>query len=130
EQHWASLFNHVQDTKDDWCQKDESIFFESYKYKLEGNTWYDTYRCHDVPVLHWLVSMGYKSLATNVSTPISGSLLTDQGLPPRERTPLEESTTWFLNVWNGNKTILDMFQNMCCYNVVTLFPEGYEQHLS
>ncbi|MFM7987730.1 MAG: hypothetical protein ACKPKO_51305, partial [Candidatus Fonsibacter sp.] len=69
-------FNNLKDTNDDLCQNVESVFLTSFKVKLEGNTWYDTCRCHDVHVFHWLVSLGYKSLVTDMSTPISGILFT------------------------------------------------------
>ncbi|MFM7984746.1 MAG: hypothetical protein ACKPKO_36025, partial [Candidatus Fonsibacter sp.] len=81
----GKLFSKFKDTRYDLCQNDESIFLRSFKDKFEGNAWYDAYRCHDVHVLHWLVSFGYKSLVTDMSTPVSGSSLTYT----RERMPLE-----------------------------------------
>ena len=62
--------------------------------------------------------------------PILGSLLTGQGLPPRERTPLEGTRSWFLNIWTCKKTRLEMFGELGYYNVVMLFPERSAQHLT
>ncbi|MFM7979480.1 MAG: hypothetical protein ACKPKO_09210, partial [Candidatus Fonsibacter sp.] len=49
---------------------------------------------------------------------------------PRERMPLEQSITWFFNIWTGNKTMLDMYMDIDCHNVVMLFPDRSEYHLS
>ena len=80
--------------------------------------------------LHWLVNLGHKCLMTDMEVPFKGSLLTYQGLPPRGRMSLEEPSSWFLNMWTGKKTLLEMFGELGCYNVVMLFPERSEQHLT
>ena len=81
----GQLCSNVKDTKDDLCQNDESIFLRSFKANIGSNTVYDTCTCHGVNTIHWLVSVGYKSLVTDMSLPISGNLVAYQGLPPRER---------------------------------------------
>jgi hypothetical protein len=65
-----------------------------------------------------------------MSSPTKGSLLCDQGLPPRERMSLEEACKWFDLIWSGQKTILDLFTDCGCTNVVMLFPERSEFHLT
>ena len=77
-----------------------------------------------------MVNQGYKCLVTDTCAPVKGSLLTGQGLPPRECMPLEDARTWFLNIWAGNHTILDMFVELGCHNVVMLLPERSEHHLT
>ena len=106
------------------------IVWQAFKDKLEYNTWYDRCRCHDVHVLHWLVYQGYECLVTKMCAPIKGSLLADEGLPRRERVSQEDAKTWFLIIWAGNGTILDMFVELGCHNVVMLFPERSEHHLT
>ena len=105
------------------------IVWQACKDKLEHNTWYDPCRCHNVHALHWLVNQGYKFLVTDMCAPIKGSLLADQGLPPRERMSLKDAKTWFLNNWGGQNTILGMFVELGCHNVVMLFPERSGHHL-
>jgi hypothetical protein len=114
----------------DMCACLIGCLWEAYQDKLTKNTWHDKYRCHDVHVLHWLVTQGYKLLMTDMSSPTKGSLLCDQGLPPRERMPLEEACKWFDFIWTGQKTILDLFTECACTNVVLLFPERSEYHLT
>ena len=106
------------------------IVWHAFKDKLEYNACYDPCMCHDVRVLRWLVNQGYKCLVTDMCAPIKGSLLAYQGLPPRERVSLDDAKTWFLIIWAGKNTILDMFVELCCRNVVMLFPERSEHHLT
>ena len=93
------------------------IVWQAFKDNLEYNAWYDPCKCHDLHVIHWLVSQGYKCLVRDMCAPIKGSLLAYQGLPPRERMSLEEARTWFNIILAGKKTILDMFGPFACYNV-------------
>ncbi|MFM7984778.1 MAG: hypothetical protein ACKPKO_36195, partial [Candidatus Fonsibacter sp.] len=78
-----------------------------------------------------MVNQGYECLMTDMSAPVSGSLLTSQGLLPREHVCLEDATTWFFNIWNCNNTILDMCGGVAIYNnVVMMFLERSEYHLN
>ena len=106
------------------------IVWQAFKDKLEYNAWYDPCRCNDVHVLHWLVDQGYKCLVTDICARDKGNLRTYQGLPPRDRMSLEDARTWFLNIWARNNTILDMFVELGCRNVVMLFPERSEHNLT
>ena len=103
--------------------------WQAFKGKLDYNTWYDPCKCHAVHALHWLVNQGYKCLMTDAIVPVKGSLLTDQGLPPRERVSLEEAKTWFTSIGAGKNTILDTFGKLGCYHVVMWFPERTGHHL-
>ena len=85
------------------------IVWKAVQDTLSKNSWHDPFRCHDVHVLHWLMNQSYKCLVTYMCAPVKGSLLADQGLPPRERMSLEDARIWFLNIWVGKNTILDMF---------------------
>ena len=41
---------------------------------------------------------------------------------------LEDAKTWFLNIGASKNTILDMFLELGCHNVATLYRERSEHH--
>ena len=94
------------------------------------HAFHDELLCHGVRAHHWLVNQGYKCLLTDMSAPTEGSLLTDQGLPPRERQSLEVAPKWFYQVWMGDKTILDLFMELGGTHVIMLCPERSQHHLT
>ena len=67
---------------------------------------------------------------TDMEVPIKGSLLAYQGLPPRERKSLKGARTWFLNYLVGDDTRWDMCVELGCHNVLMLFLERSEHHLT
>ena len=94
-------------------------------------TWPDSCRCHDVHVLHWLVnSQKFKLLITDFCVPEKGSLIVDTSLPPKERMDFEGAKQWFKDIGSAKKTLLDLFTDCQCNNVVMLFPERSENHLT
>ena len=81
---------------------------QAFQDILQEKTWYDTYKCHDVHVLHWLVNLGYKCLMTDMEVPFKGSLLTYQGFASKGSHSLGGATSSFLHIPAGKKTLLEM----------------------
>ena len=56
-------------------------------------------------VRRWMVNQGYKCLLTDMSAPTKATLLTTQGLPPRERQSLAIAKEVVLPyvVWGGDQ---------------------------
>ena len=103
---------------------------QAYQDTLTTSTFVDQYRAHDNHVLHWLIQAHkYKLLITDMGKPAPGSVFNQTSLPPGERMVFDQAEIWHKAIWTGAKTLLDLFRETGCNQVVMLFPERSQHHL-